>query len=511
MFFSWRTAVAVVVLTLGAVQLSCDKKTSEGSRSYTIDSNFEWGTATAAFQVEGGNTHTDWYQWEASCTQSNQTVAHCESNLDGPNHWELYAQDIAAAKTMGHTALRMGLEWGKIEPTQGQYDQAVLEHYHAVMDEALAKDMTLLVTLQHFTLPIWVNNILNPEEGLGGWPGAAGDALGESPVIGAFEVFARKMAEEFGSKVDLWITINEPLVPLVGGYLAGVFPPGQSLKIETLLRDAFNMVWAHRRAYDMLHAYDQGDVDGDGKNALVSVAKHWRVFDPANAESTGSIESALRLEYLYNDVFMRAIWLGELDLNADGDISDPNEGTQSELAGGLDWLGVNFYGRFLVQDSLLRLCDDMPCSDDEGVEVPILFEENPDATHTNDLGWEIYPGGLVRVLDKVKEYGLPMRITENGIADGDDDLRPQFIVAHVQAMQEAMSKGADVRGYYHWTLVDNFEWAEGYEPRFGLLRVDYDDPDRARTKTRGADALSALIAANGANADIINEFGTFEF
>ncbi|MDP7039961.1 MAG: glycoside hydrolase family 1 protein [Myxococcota bacterium] len=490
--------------------VSC-QDSAEPRASYDINANFEWGTATAAFQVEGGNTHTDWYQWEASCSETNETVAHCESNLDGPNHWELYAEDIALAKAMGHTALRMGLEWGKIEPTQGEYDETVLAHYHAVMDEVLSHDMTLLVTLQHFTLPIWVNNILVPEAGLGGWPGAASDALGESPIIEAFEGFARKMAEEFGSKVDLWITINEPLVPLVGGYLAGVFPPGKSLQIETLLRGAFNMVWAHRRAYDMLHAHDQGDVDGDGQNALVSVAKHWRIFDPANPESTGSIESALRLEYLYNDVFMRAIWKGELDLNADGDIDDANEGKHSELVGGLDWVGVNYYGRFMVQDSLLRVCDDMPCAEDEGVEVPILFEENPDATHTNDLGWEIYPGGLVRVLDKVKKYDLPMRITENGIADADDDLRPQFIVAHVQAMQEAMQKGADIRGYYHWTLVDNFEWAEGYEPRFGLLKVDYDDAARTRTKTRGADALTALIEAQGVTPGIVEEFGTFAF
>lgn len=479
----------------------------------------EWGTATAAFQIEGNNTTSDWAQWEQMCVlganpgehDASETVLDCQSQLDGPDAWTHYAQDFALAAQLGHNAARLGIEWAKIEPTPGTYDAAVIQHYHDVLDAAAREGLTVMVTLQHFTLPTWLHDITQPEEQRGGWPGLPGDAVGEAQVVSAFEAFAGDMAEEFGAKVDLWVTINEPLVSLLGGYLAGVFPPGEVLQLHKTVRGMYNMAYAHARAYDAIHARDKIDADGDGEAAAVSIAKHWRVFHPAHA-SPGAQQSADRLAFLNNRVFVDAVTQGRVDLNVDGDISDPGEGVDPALQHRLDWLGVNYYGRFMVYDSLVRFCETGPCTgNDEGIEVALLFEENSDPKRPHsDMGWEIYPEGLRQVLEEASSYQLPIRITENGVADATDTLRAGFIVSHLDRLLQARQKGADIRGYYHWSLIDNFEWAEGFGPRFGLLHVDYTSNDKTRTVTTGAEAYRAIIQAGAVTEEIESTYGRTE-
>ncbi len=477
-------------------------------RTKTFKAGFEWGSATAAYQVEGGNTQADFYLWEQRCEpgdevgerDSSETFIDCQSNLDGPNFWEKYESDWDQAVAMGHNSARLGIEWAKIEPTQGTYDPAVLAHYHAILDAARARGLDLMVTLQHFTLPAWANDIDDPNLGLGGWGGSDTTPAGQAPIIAEFVRFAGDMGEEFGEDVDLWVTINEPMVILPACYLAGLLPPARSLEVGRTLRALYNMAYAHAGAYDALHARDLGDADGDGDTALVSVAHHWRIFDPFDPSSPLDVEAAARFDEVFNRFFIDVLTSGKVDLNADGDLDDPGEGVDVALADRLDWLGLNYYGRKLAKAPLVTFDD---------ILVPFYFVENedPERPH-NDMGWEVYPQGMERMLAEARGWGLPIRITENGMADADDAERPGFIVSHLKALAHAMRDGADVRGYYHWTLMDNFEWLDGYGPRFGLLQVDFDDPARTRTRTRGADAMQAIIEAGEVTSAIEESFGT---
>ncbi len=482
-----------------------------------IDERFEWGSATAAFQIEGDNRTSDWAQWEARCVldevngvrDAGETVTDCESNLDGPDGWTHFDADFAAAAAMGHNAVRLGLEWAKLEPAPGVYDGAVIAHYRAVLRSARAHGLTPMVTLQHFTLPIWVHDLEVAPHGLGGWAGYPGQAPGEAGIVDAFARFAGAMAIELGDQVDLWVTINEPIVMVLAGYMVGAFPPGATLKPETTLRAAFTMAHAHARAYDALHRADLVDADGDGVAAAVSIAKHWRILDPVDPDNPRCVASAARQDLLFNHLFLQALTAGRVDLNADGDLEEPGEGVDPSLAGRLDWLGINYYGRMMVYDSLATLCDDPACPPGAGVELALLTLENDDpGVPRSELGWEIYPEGFTRALVAASAYGLPIRVTENGVADADDDQRPAFLVSHVTALQAAMARGVDVRGYYHWSLVDNFEWAEGYAPRFGLWAVDYAAAERTRTARPSATAFSEIIAAGGVNRALRRTWGT---
>ena len=332
------------ILTIAAVMMAvaCSSNDTEqeipdnnqpSETTGVFPADFEWGTGTSAWQIEGGNTTSDWAQWESMCELETmdgersgaETIADCARNDDGPNSWVRYDDDFAIAQELGHTAIRMGIEWAKIEPEPNVYDQDVINHYHDVIDAAHARGFSVLITLQHFTLPIWAHNLLIPEDGMGGWPAHPEVTVGEAPIINAFAEYAGDMAEEFGAKIDTWITINEPMSMLMGGYLMGFFPPGGALQIETTMRGMFNIVYAHAAGYDAIHARDLVDADGDGANAIVSIAKNRPVMEPADPNNPGDIESARVLEYLYNHLLLNGMALGQVDLNADGDLEDPGD------------------------------------------------------------------------------------------------------------------------------------------------------------------------------------------
>jgi beta-glucosidase/6-phospho-beta-glucosidase/beta-galactosidase len=518
-----RNYFSILILAMTFTTLACtdagnDSATPEDTDTIGVfPADFEWGTGTSAWQIEGGNTTSDWAQWESMCEletvdgirTGTETIVDCAKNDDGPNSWVRYDDDFALAQELGHTAIRMGIEWAKIEPEPNVYDQDVINHYHDVIDAAHARGFSVLLTLQHFTLPIWAHNLIEPEAGMGGWPAHPEVTVGQAPIIAAFGEYAGDMAEEFGAKIDTWITINEPMSMLMGGYLMGFFPPGGSLQIETTMRGMFNIVYAHAAGYDAIHARDLVDADGDGKSAMVSIAKNRPVMEPADPNDAGDVESARKLEYLYNHILFNGMAHGKVDLNADEDYDDQGEGTFEELADKLDWIGINYYGRFMVSDSLTTLCDVMPCAEGKGVTAPVAVLQNTDTSRLySDMDWELHPEGLKKVLEHAATFGVPLRITENGLADDDDDMRASFIVSHLQVVQDAIESGIDVRGYYHWSLVDNLEWADGYWPEFGLIKVDYDSEDKTRTPRESASCYTEIIEAQEVTPAIQEKWGT---
>ncbi|MSP15264.1 MAG: glycoside hydrolase family 1 protein [Myxococcales bacterium] len=441
---------------------------------------FLWGTAIAPYQVEGGLHASDWHQWEARCE-----VCSGEHADDGPDFWNRYEDDLANAAALHTGALRLGIDWSRIFPTAASFpaspDLDAVRRYHDILAAARAHGLEPMVTLHHFVTPIWLHD-LEPKTAKAGWEDPA--------IIDAFAVWADFCAREFGAEVDWWITINEPLAYVAGGYLSGAFPPGAGLDIDRGILVVMNMIEAHARAYDALHAGDSVDADADGAPALVSIAQHMSAFRPATPGDEESERATEMLRYLLNRIFLDAVVYGALDRNFDMDTDDAGEQVDPMLAGRLDYVGVNYYrlllGAYIGENNYPLI--GLPFGNDlhqQGVDLP-----------STDFGWPIYAPGFREVLDEAAVYGLPIVITENGLADGDDTLRPRFLLEHLYELARAIQDGLDIRGYYHWSLIDNFEWASGYCPRFGLYHVDFESADRTRRAGEGAEVYRRIIDAN---------------
>jgi beta-glucosidase len=319
------------------------------------------------------------------------------------------------------------------------------------------RGVTPLVTLHHFTNPRWFS-------ALGGWE--------EPRNLAHFTRYARLAGERFGDLVDLWITINEPEVLAFHGYDEGTWPPGVKDRSRTLVVIA-NLLEAHALASAALRETDRVDADGDGKAALVGVAKHWVILEPLRAWNPLEHLSAGIQHRLFNLAVMHALRGDPIDLSIPG--ARPVRRRVDALSGSSDFVGVNYYTRWMVS-----LGGSEPRVARPGAEV-------------SDLGWEIYPEGLEQALGSVAEFGLPIYVTENGVADARDRWRPDFIRKSLVALDRARAKGADVRGYFHWSLLDNFEWNDGYHGKFGLCAVDFEKPDAPRRPRPSAAVYSEEV------------------
>ena len=459
---------------------------------------FLWGTATAPHQVEGGNVNSDWWVWE----RIDGTIANGDLSDDGPNHWDRYAEDFDLAQADGMNAYRMGIEWAKIFPTREAFeamtpDAAAVAHYHDVLAALAVRGMTPMVTLHHFVSPVW---LVDPSADV-----AERKTMGfaAATITEDFARWAAWVASEYGGEVDLWITINEPMALVLGGYLVGQFSPGLTYdpSEDLILRVVRGMIYSHAAGYDALHAGDTVDADGDGQAALVSIAKHQRTFFGEAPCSTQDAAAAEHFRYLQNELFVNAIVRGDLDGNGDGDLDDAEDArADPDLVGRADFLGINYYGLTLV-NGRARISDLVP-------GIPGI-EDAHTSLPKNDLQWAIYPAGFRTVLDEAAQWGLPIYVTENGVADSGDTMRATFLVDHLWVLAGAIAAGADIRGYFHWSLMDNFEWAEGYCPRFGLYRVDFEDPARPRSETAGSSVYEAIISAGRVPSDLVSSHRTY--
>jgi len=417
---------------------------------------FLWGAATSAHQVEGGNTLNDWWRFE----QQPGAIVGGRGSGEACQHYERYEDDFALAAADGHNAHRLSLEWSRLEPRPGTFDPSAVAHYRAVLDSLRRHGLTPVVTLHHFTNPLWIADA-------GGWESRA--------TVDRFESFVRFCAREFGDQVDWWCTVNEPEVMAFRGYSEGVWPPGVRDQGRALSVIA-NLLEAHGRAYHVLHAEDRVDADGDGLAARVGFAKHRVNLEPLRAwNPIDRLQTHLE-DRVFNEAVERAAVDGTIDLWIPG--ARRVRRVLPELRGTLDWYGLNYYTRWMVRS-----------------QSPEAHVARPGAT-LNDLGWELWPEGLEQALVAAGRFGRPVLITENGVADAYDRLRPAAIVAFVEAMHRARARGVDVIGYLHWSLLDNFEWSEGFRGRFGLYEVDFDAPDRPRTRRESAEVLARIARAN---------------
>ncbi len=420
--------------------------------AYRFPEGFLWGAATAAHHVEGNNDNCDWWEWEqlpGKIKDGSVSGAACE-------HYTRYPQDFEMLKAMGHTAHRISIEWSRIERTPGKIDAEAVAHYRDVLETLRRLGMTPLVSLHHFTSPTWFAR--------------AGGFEAETSVA-AFRGFARLCAHEYGDLVDTWTTFNEPNVYAYQGYLVGEWPP-QKQDLGSTARTLRNMVRAHAAAFDELKGGPHGSA------ARVGVAQHVRVFAPYRPWLPLDRLAARMPRLGFNHWFLRAC--------TDGFAGFPLGVRERvpEAAGTLDYIGLNYYSRDLVAFDPTR-----PSS---------LFSHNfpKPGSELSDFNMEVYPPGIHDCLvDLWRTYGKPIYITENGVADATDRLRPRALVAHLAECARALLAGVDLRGYLHWSTMDNFEWAEGYSMRFGLVEVDFET--QARTPRPSAALYSRVIAQNG--------------
>jgi beta-glucosidase len=414
-------------------------------KNFAFPKGFVFGAATASLQIEGGDRNNSWYRWAE--TGHIKDGSHCITACD---HWNRVGEDIALMKDLGLGGYRMSLEWSRIEPRPGVFDDAALARYRAEIEGLLLAGIRPLVTLHHFSNPLWF-------EDSGGW------LRKDAPAI--FVRYAERAVRALGDLVTDWITINEPNIYLAFGYLTGDWPPGEK-SMGKYLKGAGRMIAAHRLAYRAIHhirgsldgaaggkgtSGRNGAVDGKGSATRVGAAHHIRLYDPAWNPLT-------RLVAALYDRLSQGIFLSGMTGPADRGVS-PGETARARYA---DFLGVNYYTRDMVGLSF-----------DPGMLFGRRYVR-PGAA-VNDLGWEIYPEGLYRIGKRLaRDYpGLPIIITENGTADGADAFRAGYLYDHLYQTSRLIGEGVPVEGYYHWTLMDNFEWIEGFSARFGLYHTDF--------------------------------------
>jgi beta-glucosidase len=431
----------------------------------SFPSGFLWGAATSAHQVEGGNRLNQWWRFE----QEPGRIADGSVSGVACDHWHRFDEDFARAAADSHNAHRLSLEWSRIEPQHGVFDAAAIAHYHEVFASLRRHALTPIVTLHHFTDPLWIFD-------LGGWE--------NRETIDRFVEFATLCGREFGGEVDWWCTVNEPDVLAFRGWSQGVWPPGKRDDSAALMVMA-NSLEAHGRAYRALHQADTIDADGDGHAAWVGFAKHAVVLEPQRPWFAPDVVYRNLEHRVFNEAVLAAAATGRIDLWIPGARGVKRE--VAELRDSMDYVGINHYTRWKVR----------------------AFARDPHVVPPgavlNDLGWEIHPAGIEAVVRDAARFGKPVIILENGVADATDRVRPRALVETLAHLARAIASGVDVRGYLHWSLLDNFEWAEGYTGRFGLYQVGFDDPALPRTRTRSADLFARIARANAIDPAVFDE------
>lgn len=414
--------------------------------------DFLWGTATSSHQVEGNNRNNDWWQWEQDgdhITGGGQSGLAC-------NWWENAEADLDQAAEMGNNAHRLSLEWSRIEPQPSVFDDEAISRYREILQALHARGIEPFVTLHHFSNPMWLAE--------------KGDFDSEL-VIDYFRRFAAKVVAGVGDLVSKWITINEPMVYFLYRYLEEHFPAPAVRGWSAGLRALRHMLGCHAAAYEAIKELSP--------TAQVGVAKHYRPIEPWPPGNRLDRWWAKRVSRFFNDMWLESLMSGRLRWPL-------GRGSIKGLAGSLDFVGINYYSRSLVR---------FPPRPGR------LFETRaPEGeTMTEDGFFELYPSGLFNATKACLRYKKPIYISENGLPDAADKLRPAYILSHLREVWRAISFNWPVMGYFHWSLVDNFEWDRGWTQRFGLISLDPET--QAREWRSSAHLYKEICHNNNINSD----------
>ena len=501
---------------------------------------FLWGASNSGFQFEMGDSAglnvdsgSDWYLWVHDNTNIEKGVVSGDLPENGVDYWNLYKEDHNIASRLGLNAYRIGIEWSRIFPkstaaikvefekaTDGNFakietddatlkrldevaDKIAVNHYHAMIEDLRNKGSKVFVCLNHFTLPLWIHNPITVRDtklrqGPKGWA--------DKQTIVEFTKYAAYVAWKLGDVVDEWATFNEPMVMPETGYLIpqSGFPPGLNNFLVSR-KVAFNLAVAHARAYDAIKKADTVKADEDSASAAdVGVIHNVIPAMPFRAENEADVKAADFLNRMHNHYFPQSACSGWVDRNLNGLLGKGE--IKDYLKDRLDWLGVNYYTRAVVKGKkslLARIFAGMQAVPDMAENYGFLCKPNStsaDGRPATDSGWEIYPEGLLDALKAMQRYGRPLYVTENGLADVKDTLRPQFLIDHLKILEKTINEEKiDVKGYFHWALTDNYEWAKGFSMKFGLCEVELQTKKR---KERKSAMIYKNIITNGTTTDL---------
>jgi len=371
--------------------------------------NFLWGVAISGHQTEGNNLNSDWYAWErqGKIMDGNNSGRAC-------GFYHRYQEDIDLAKKLNLNSFRLGIEWSRIEPKRGEFDQKEIQHYRDVLLYLKKNNFKVFLTIWHFTLPQWFAEEV-------GWEG--------KESVFYFCRYLEKIIEKFSDLVDFWVTLNEPTMYVGAAYLINIWPPQKKSILKTI-QVFFNLVKAHKKSYQLIHQKI--------KNAQVGIAQNVVYF---HSPARSPIDK--QLSWLFNHFYNELFHLLTKKFH--------------------DFIGLNYYYAYQVTN--IKLAKKI-----RRIIVRSLRKK--------DLRVEIYPRGIYRLVKMFKKYKRPIYITENGIDDSTDEKRIPFIQETLKWLNQGLKENVDIRGYLHWSLIDNFEWQEGFEPRYGLIEIDYQTQER---------------------------------
>jgi beta-glucosidase len=416
---------------------------------------FLWGTATAAHQVEGNNTNNNWWRWEQEGHTEGKSGLACDW---WGGRWR---EDFDRAVETAQNAHRFSVEWSRIQPTPDQWDEEALEKYRLMLRGLRERGLAALVTLHHFSDPLWLTD-------LKGWEND------DAPQ--KFAAFVRKTVEALKEYVTMWVTINEPNVYAYQAYSDGTFPPGKK-DIGAAFHVMTNLLRGHALAYKIIHEIQP--------EARVGIAINYRSFHPATGSPLDQFVAGIQTK-IFNDLFPRGAQDGKARF-VYKTVRIP------EAAHTQDFIGVNYYTRDQVSFDASRAST---------LFGRAYFPKNADLSPSGFIANE--PDGFYESFKWALQFNMPIMVTENGVDDAEDHMRPRYIAQHIHQMWRAVNLNWPIKGYFHWSLVDNFEWERGWTQRFGLWGLEVDTQKRIRRPS--VDLYAAICKENGLSSEMVQKY-----
>jgi beta-glucosidase len=378
--------------------------------------DFLWGTAISSYQTEGNNSNSDWWEWEEIGKTREKSGIACD-------YWNRWRKDHKLLSELGVDVFRLSLEWSRIEPEEGKFSGEAINHYRELLQDLKNKNIKTQVTFWWWVSPQWFQKKYG---------------FHKKESIRIFSKYVEYVTKKLNNLIDIYIVINEPMVPLGQGYLTGLFPPGRKNPFYFLMA-LKNIAKAYIESYRIIHSLKP--------DAMVGMTHLYNWYESGGSNLFGRL------------VYKISKWFRIVAFN-------------HRIKGHQDYLGLNYYR--LGKINLKRI---------KSKKFNFFIEEDKN----NVMGWIAYPEGIYKsIMEAHRDYGLPIYITENGYPTNvglDDDEKVGFIKNHIHYVRKAINEGAEVRGYNYWSLTDNYEWLYGFEPRFGLVEIDYKTLERKPRKS----------------------------
>lgn len=423
--------------------------------TFSFPQGFLWGTATSSHQVEGNNTNNDWWAWE----QVEGNILGGDKSGKACDWWAgRWREDFDRAKETYQNSHRFSIEWSRVQPEIDRWDEAAIDRYREMLLGLRERDMVPLVTLHHFTNPLWFAE-------MGGFENERAAEL--------FEAYVRRVVDALKAHCSLWVTINEPNVYATSGWLSNGFPPAKNDPILAMKVQA-NLVKAHASAYKAIHELQP--------EAQVGIAQNYRGFIAGNGNPLTKFSRNLHHKG-FNDAFPQTLVTGKFDAVLYKEDIPQAKGTQ-------DFVGLNYYSRDVVRFNLAK---------GGTLFTDRAFPKNAELSENDFLAND--PEGFKECIKWGEQFGLPIYITENGCEDSQDDFRRKYLLQHIHAMWHMVNFNAPIKGYFHWSLVDNFEWERGWSQRFGLWGLDVETQLRVRRKS--VDLYAEICRTNSITSEAV--------